>query len=261
VRRVEESEIETDFEREVCWGDDQRYLYNPNRRKASVFGYFLRLREVLRLVDAYSPGKQVADFASAQGNFSLMLAERGYQVTAVDIHPEFLKYAKKKYTHGEFQTVNANIMEFRSERKFDCVLMGEVIEHVAHPEKLLASAQANRRPGGIAILTTPNGADFSSTLPTFSQVTNIEALIPRQFHWGDHLFLYTEEELRRLFDRAGFDVLYVEKYNSAYVSQIKAPRYLMPLALLSWVERKTRHWKKNGRDSSNLLIAVGRRRA
>src|SRR5437763_1936203 len=72
MRRVPESELETDFERQYGWGDDERYLYNRNRRKASVFGHMLRIEEVLRLVRQYSPGRRVADLASAQGNFGLM---------------------------------------------------------------------------------------------------------------------------------------------------------------------------------------------
>jgi 2-polyprenyl-3-methyl-5-hydroxy-6-metoxy-1,4-benzoquinol methylase len=261
MRRVPESELESDFERQFCWGDDERYIHNPNRRKASVFGHFLRIDEVLRLVKRFSPGPRVLDLASAQGTFGLLLAERGYDVTAVDIHPDFLKYAKKKHTHGEFKTVQANLMEFRDPERFDCILAGEIIEHVAYPDQLLRSVAENLRPGGVCVLTTPNGADFSSKLPTYKQVTNLEELIPRQFHWGDHLFLYTTDELRELVERAGMEVLFQEKYHSAYVSQIKGARYLLPLVALKWLERKTRHWKKQGKDSANLLILVGRLKA
>ena len=260
MRRVLLSEVENEFERQFCWGDDERYLYNPLRKKASVFGHFLRIDEVLKLVKEHSPGPRVADLACAQGNFGILLAERGYDVTAVDIKEEFLRYAKKKHTHGKFQTLLANIMEFRSTEPFDCVLAGEIIEHVAHPEQLLASAAANLKTSGILVVTTPNGSDFSSTLPTYSQVTNLEELIPRQFHWGDHLFLYTLDELKRLFDQAGFDLIFREKYHSSYVSQIKAIRYLIPMQLLKWIERKTRHWKKQDKDSANLLIVVGKKR-
>ncbi len=256
MRRVTESELETEFEKQFCWGDDLRYFYNPNRKKASVFGHFLRIDEVLRLVKQYSSGRRLADFACAQGNFGLLLAEQGYDVTAVDINQEFLRYAKKKYTTGNFKTVQANLIEFRDSEGFDCILVGEVIEHVAFPNALLKSVYENLRPGGICILTTPNGADYSSNLPTYRSVKNIEELIPRQFHWGDHLFLYTDDELRELFTQAGLTTLYLEKYHSAYVSQIKAVRYLLPHSALRWLEQKTRHWQKQGKDSANLLIAV-----
>lgn len=260
MRRVPLDEIESEFEKQFCWGDDERHYYNPNKKKAAVFGHFLRIREVQRLVKQFSPGPRVVDLACAQGLFSLILAEAGYDVTAVDIKEEFLKYARKRHTHGKLNTVLSNIMEYRSQEPFDCALAGEIIEHVARPDQLLASVSANLKQGGVVILTTPNGEEHGSKLPTYSQVTDIEALIPRQFHWGDHLFLYTIPELTALFDRAGFDVVYAEKYHSSYVSQIKGVRYLMPMGLLRWIERKTRHIKKAGKDSANLLILVAKKR-
>ncbi len=259
MRKVLPSELEDDFEREVCWGDDERHLYYPDRRKSAVFGHFLRIHEVLQLVDRFSPGKRVADFACAQGNFALLLAERGYDVTAIDLHETFLRYAKKKYTSGNCQFLSGNIMEYQSESPFDCILLGEVLEHVAHPLKLLQQCYRNLKPGGVLILTTPNGNDYSSKLPTFRQVENVEALIPRQFHHGDHLFLYTLDELRELFAEAKLDFAFGEKYHSAYVSQIKGLRYLIPYKALTWLEIHTRHWKKHGKDSANHLMVVGRR--
>ncbi len=202
----------------------------------------------------------MGDFASAQGNFSLLLAEAGFDVTAVDIHPDFLRYAQKKHTLGKFKTVQANIIDFRNPEPFDCVLMGEVIEHVAYPDQLLRSAAENLKPGGLLIVTTPNGNEFGQGLPTYKQVENLEELIPRQFHWGDHLFLYTLEELQDLFDSAGFDTVVSLKLNSSYVTQIKGIRYLMPTALLRWLERKTRTWAKGDKDSTNSLVIVGRKR-
>lgn len=260
MRRVPESEVTSDWDRQYCWGDDERYLYSKNRKKASVMGYFLRLETVMDLARKYiKPGSSVADFASAQGNFALSLAEDGYRVTAVDLRQEFLDFAKKKYTHGSFETVKANVIEYRSPEPFDGLLLGEIIEHVAFPNQLLKAAAENLKNQGILILTTPNGNRYGSPLPTFTQVTNIEELIPKQFHWGDHLFLYTEEELRQLLAEQGFETLEVLKVNSAYVAEIKAVRYLMPLPLLKWLERKARALKKQGKDSTDSLVVVARK--
>jgi len=260
MRRVPESEVESDWERQYAWGDDERYLYNTNRRKASVMGFFLRLDTVRALVRRYLPkGSSIADLACAQGNFSLTLAEDGYDVTAVDLLDEFLNFAKKKYTHGKLKTLRSNIIEFRSPELFDGVVLGEIIEHVAFPDQLLQSAAQNLKPGGYLFLTTPNGNEFDQPLPTYKQVTNLEELIPKQFHWGDHLFLYTQEELQELLFNAGFEVIQVLKLNSSYVSQIKGVRYLLPLFALKWIEKKTRHWMRNGKDSTNSLIVVGKK--
>lgn len=258
MKRVEETQLENEFERQWAWGDDERHFFNPNKKKGSVLGYFLRFEKAIELIKKYTPGPRIGDFASSHCNFSLTLAEDGYDVTAVDIKPEFLDYAKKKYTHGKFNTVVANVIEYRSPEKFDCVFLGEVIEHVAFPDQLLKSAAENLKKGGIVVVTTPNGAEFEQPLPTFSQVTNIEELIPRQFHWGDHLFLYTDAELKGLMEKAGFEILECVKLNSSYVSQIKAARYLMPLSLLKWLDHKASRWTRSGQDSTNCLIMVGR---
>lgn len=220
----------------------------------------IRLNEVIHLVETHSPGKKIADFASAQGNFGLLLAERGFDVTAVDLKDEFLNYALKKYERGAFKTLQANLMEFQSQELFDCILAGEIIEHCAFPDQLLTSIARNLKPGGITLLTTPNGAEFNSPLPTYTQVDNIEDLIPKQFHWGDHLFLFTVEELTALFNKNGFNVITAIKFNSQYFSQLKGMRYLFPLRALTWFEKITRSWKKGGKDSTNCLILVAQKR-
>ncbi len=259
MRRLDESQLENDFEREYCWGDDERHLFNPKKRRASVMGYLMRINAILEAVEKYAPGKRVADFASAQGNIGLQLAERGFDVTAVDIKPEFLKYAEKKHTHGQFKTVLANIIEYRASEPYDCIVLGEVIEHVAFPDQLLKAVNANLKPGGILVLSTPNGGEHGSPLPTYTQVTNIEELIPRQFHWGDHLFLYTDRELEDLCKQTGFQLLDLEKMNSQFVSQMKAIRYLFPLKTLMWMEKKARSKKREGKDTTCTLVVVARK--
>jgi 2-polyprenyl-3-methyl-5-hydroxy-6-metoxy-1,4-benzoquinol methylase len=261
MRRVLKTEVTSNWEKQYAWGDDERYLYAKNRRKASVMGFFLRLETVLDEIRRYLPkGSRIADFACAQGTFALTLAEAGYQVTGIDIRQEFLDFAWKKYTHGSFQTVRANIIEYRNPEPFDGIILGEIIEHVAYPDQLLKAVAENLRSGGILILTTPNGSEFNSPLPTYKQVTDIESLIPRQFHWGDHLFLYTEEELRELMLSQGLEPLEIRKINSSYVSQIKGARYLIPGSLIKWLEKKTRPLKRNGKDSTNTLVAIARKR-
>ena len=50
------------------------------------------------------------------------------------------------------------------ERRWYGFEITEVIEHVAHPDRLLQQAAALVRPGGYVVMTTPNGR-FNSCLP------------------------------------------------------------------------------------------------
>lgn len=259
MRRVSESELVSDFERETPWGDDERHYYHPKKKKASVFSYFIRLEAVIELVKKYATGPRILDVACAQGNFALLLAEDGFHVTALDLSEDFLNYAKKKFTHGKIEFIHENIMDYTASEPFNTVICGEIIEHVAYPKDLLAAVGRNLRVGGHLVLTTPNGNEWGSPLKTYSEIDDVSALIPRQFHFGDHLFLYLEEELRALLAETGFQVVEVVKFNSSYLSQIKGIRYLVPHGLLRWLERQTRHWKKGGKDSTNGLIVVAKK--
>ena len=260
MRRVLASEISGDFERDLCWKDDEKYLYHPNPRKASVMGYQLRLDTILGWVEQLSLGRRIGDFATATGTFGLMLAEKGFEVTAVDINSDFLNYALKKHAHGDYKTVHSNIMEYQTLVPFDCVVIGEVIEHVAYPKDLLAACRRNLKKDGILILSTPNGNQYGSTLPTYSQVTDLSALIPRQFHWGDHLFLYTDVELKALLEESGFEVIQIEKLDASFVSQMKGIRYLFPKSFLKWLEKKTRGFKKNGKDTTCCIVVAAKKK-
>ena len=134
-------ECENEFQRQYGYGDDIRQYFHPRPRKPGPFSYHLRMHQVQRAFREFlSPPAAIADVACAAGNFALQLAESGYKVTGVDLLDDFLRYAKRKRTVGEIEFVQGNLMTYRHPCPLDGILMGEVIEHVAWPEHLIASA-------------------------------------------------------------------------------------------------------------------------
>lgn len=225
-------ECQTDFQRDVGYGDYVRQFFHPMRRKPGPFSYHLRLHKVVSAFQEYlKPSSEVADVACAAGNFALTLAEKGFKVTAVDLLEDLLDYAKKKHTSGEIKFVKCNLMDYRHPHPIDGILMGEVIEHVAWPEQLIESAKQNLKTGGIFVVTTPNGEYGGNDLPTFSQIGDRSKFEAEQFHHGHHLFLYTPGELKSLLEKGGFEVLRVEVFNSHYLTK-NVLRWLVPFEAL-----------------------------
>lgn len=187
-------------------------------------------------------GARILDVGVAQGNLSLLLAENGYQVTATDLRGEFLDYARMKYEKGNIIFREGSFSEIDYEYEFDAVILGEIIEHVAYPEELLANCRRFLKPGGLLLLSTPNGSALMISLPTFFNIGDRKELEAHQFQPDSdgHLFLFTDGELRTLLIASGFTVSEITYWGSPFLSGKFKVRYLarhFPWSLISNFER------------------------
>jgi 2-polyprenyl-3-methyl-5-hydroxy-6-metoxy-1,4-benzoquinol methylase len=183
---------------------DQREIDNPDPYRPACRNYMDRIETIVAMVKKLNPpGASVAEIGCAQGNMSLLLAEKGYRVQAIDINPEFLEYSKLKYERGDMTWLHSNLEEIDPSLGFDALILGEIIEHCAWPEKVIANALNFLKPGGVLIVTTPNAEKVGEHLPTFSTFNTEEKrreLEKRQFGPAgeDHLFLFTMREMKSL---------------------------------------------------------------
>src|SRR5713101_6933991 len=114
------------YDREEIYGEIFNYGY--------AYAYANRRRQTLRLLtEVLRPGAPILDLAAAQGNFSLALAEMGYEVTWNDLRAELADYVRSKHDRGQIHFASGNAFDLRFPSLFDAVLITEIIEHVAHP--------------------------------------------------------------------------------------------------------------------------------
>ena len=129
---------------------------------------------------------------------------RGWQGTGIDPSP--LARAGKTMLglpiESRYVDFAAESMAISPERKVDCILASEVIEHMADPLAFVAILRNTLMPGGILVLTTPDRAQLR-------QGASISALVPL-VSVGDHLVLQTAHSLDLLLARSGFAVWKIE---------------------------------------------------
>lgn len=225
------------------WKDSYAYDREEIYGEIAVHGYACayqnRRRETLRLLqEVLAPGARVLDIAAAQGNFSLALAELGYDVTWNDLRAELAGYVRLKHERGPIEFAPGNVFDLHFPALFDAILITEIIEHVAHPDEFLAKAAGLLKPGGYIVLTTPNGAYFLNQLPKFSECAHPEAYESVQFkpNAEGHIFLLHPHEIYDLAAAAG---LTVEKMtlltNPLTTGHLKTER-LLRLLPTRWVE-------------------------
>lgn len=172
------------------------YAYHyENRRDYTV--------NILRNV--LNSGSRILDIAAAQGNFSLLLAELGYEVTWNDLRADLVDYVRAKHESGNITFAPGNAFELEFPSRFDAVLIAEVIEHVAHPDEFLKNTTRLVKPGGYILMTTPNGKYFKNKLPKFSDCPDPSIFEDIQFQANSdgHIFLLHEDEVRSFADTTG----------------------------------------------------------
>lgn len=200
------------------WPESWKYSYKYDllevygggrSNRGYSYGYLNRARLALELVRSVaSPPASVLDVAAAQGNMTLQLAELGYQVSWNDLREDLAGYVELKREFGNVDYFPGNLFELEFPHPFDVVLLGEVIEHVAHPDALLRKVHSLLRPGGHVVMTTPNGQYFRNRLPKFSDCPDPSRFESEQFKpdADGHIFLLHPDELRELASTAGFRV-------------------------------------------------------
>jgi 2-polyprenyl-3-methyl-5-hydroxy-6-metoxy-1,4-benzoquinol methylase len=195
------------------WAESYKYDREEVFGVPSNWGYALayrnRRQETVKLItDVLKPGATILDIAAAQGNFTLDLAERGYRVTWNDLRGELVGYVQKKYEFGEVSYATGNAFDLRFDGLFDCVLLCEVIEHVAHPDQFMMNVARLLKPGGIAVMSTPNGRYFKNSLPRFSDCPDPSVFERVQFRPDSdgHIFLLWPDEVRSIAMQSGLQL-------------------------------------------------------
>lgn len=238
------------------WGDRSSLGY--------TYAYKNRFHIATHLVaKAASPPARVLDLAAAQGNFTLHLAELGYEVVWNDLRTELADYVRQKYEFGQVEYRAGNIFELPLDDvgRFDVILATEIIEHLAHPDEFLHKLASLLKKDGTIVLTTPNGAHFRNRLPRFSDCPDPSVYESVQFkpNSDGHIFLLHPDELVILASKTGLEVTELILFTNPLTNGHLKTHHLLRV-LPKWIvdlnENVTRRLPVSIRRSLNLQIAA-----
>lgn len=203
------------------WKDSYRYdeeeIYHRVRVRGYAYAYWNRQRRTLEAIDRVAQsGATILDIAGAQGNFSLLLAERGYNVTWNDLRADLVDYISLKHEKGNIHYAPGNAFDLGFKNEFDVVLITEIIEHVAHPDEFLKKVSQLVKPGGYIVMTTPNGAYFLNKLPRFSDCPDPSIFEDEQFkpNSDGHIFLLHSDEIESLAQATKLDLIDLQLFTN-----------------------------------------------
>jgi len=155
---------------------------------------------ILRFVPTLS---NVIDYGSGTGGTADFLKLLGYNVLAADISEEALETCRMR----GLETLNVNTKSLASSSA-DCILAGDVLEHVKDDIALLFSLRRALRPGGILVVTVPA----------------YEFLWSGEDYVSEHLRRYTRKSLLQRLGLAGFGIVWCSYFNALLFPVIASVR-------------------------------------
>ncbi|MCG6925697.1 MAG: bifunctional glycosyltransferase family 2 protein/class I SAM-dependent methyltransferase [Acidobacteria bacterium] len=152
------------------------------------------------------PGSRVLDIGAGDGSVARVLAGRGCRVSAVERDESAAREASDACEHvavGDIE--NLDLEQALAGRRFDFVLLLDVLEHLREPLATLERAAAVLAPGGRIIASIPNVAHGAVRL----------ALLRGSFEYTEtglldrtHLRFFDRRGVEGLFREARLDVLH-----------------------------------------------------
>jgi SAM-dependent methyltransferase len=174
--------------------EEQGYASYADMRKA-LLPHF---RRRLRAMDTYLPTRgRLLDFGCAAGYFLELARDRGWDIAGVELAREMAHQAE--LTLG---IPVAPSLDQLGAGTCDVITLWEVVEHLPRPLATMKELLGRLRPGGVVMLSTPNTGHWQAVREPDNWVG---------YRPPSHLLFFTEETLRGVLQRAGFERIVVRR--------------------------------------------------
>lgn len=160
--------------------------------------------EELRLIRRYQPAGRFLDVGCNMGMLLRHVRRLGWTAVGVEPSPTASKLARERF-HLDVYNCFLHELPERERHAFDVIALSDVLEHVVEPLPFLRQLDQWLAPRGVVYVKVPN-----ARWNLFKQrVLRMLGRTPKQGIWEayEHVVHYTDQTLRMMLERAGFEML------------------------------------------------------
>ena len=169
---------------------DTEYLKNQEQRIKTAKKVIARIRN-------FAKSGRLLDVGCATGDF-ISVAQKYYEVEGLELSKWAVEIARKK----GFNIHQCRLNEICQNFPFDIITLWGVIEHFEFPNKEVLNISNILNPGGLVSLWTGDLESITANL------------LGRKWWYfqGQHIQMFSQRSLDRLFADCGFKKIFLEKY-------------------------------------------------
>lgn len=120
---------------------------NPNIHLLPLLG------NKLSDIKKFTKGNRLLEIGTGAGELTSVAKELLFDITGIEIRPV---YAKKVSERLNIPMYSIDFMDFETDDLFDIIILGDVLEHISSPSKMLEKAYNLLNKEGVIWISTPN---------------------------------------------------------------------------------------------------------
>ena len=185
------------------------YQYNALQSKNYIHSnwYKTKLDAIEKLLNVKKTNR-ILDIGPGSGNFEFMFAKKVKEIVAIDYNDEAVDFLKRKIKEKKIKNVKVQVGDVRKlgkvQRKFDIIIMVDVIEHLNDKEakKVIKSFKNILTRTGKVCIVTPN---FKSGWVLLEWMLDAFRLAP-ELSGKQHLSKFEPKTLVKTFEDAKYKI-------------------------------------------------------
>ena len=199
-------------------------------------------RNIVGVLDKFCRGKNVLDIGSGVGTLDLYLAQKGRQVTGIEISQRAVDIARQSQRLlgiNKIKFIRGDFFQLKIREQFPFVICSEVLEHLSNEQQAINKIYRLIKPEGLLLITVPSQ---NAPLIKLGAIKKFDQV-------SGHLRRYTLDSLRLLLEKNQFKVIYTQKTeglvrNSLYVFRLNliiklANKFPFISDLITWLDNIT----------------------
>jgi len=150
------------------------------------------------------PPAKVLELGCSHGSFVALMRQAGFDATGIEMSPWVVEFGQKTFgvpiSVGPIEALDFPL------GSFDAIALMDVLEHLPDPLATMEYCLKLLKPDGLLFIQTPQfrqGIDYRT-------LTEKQSPFLAQLKADEHLYLFTEQSIRRLFKQLGADYIQFE---------------------------------------------------